>query len=188
MSVVTWIVQRLLELGIRVTILGPMMLLTVRGRRSGQPRTLPIDVHDVDGRRYLIASHGIGSWVQNLRAAGAGTLRLGRQRIDFTARELPADEAGRINRTAFPRLIATDDWRGRGIRANLGVSKTSPAADYVVSARDHPVFEVCSLTAATRDVSSKNFAKSTVWVIILLANGGRARNIRSGFAFTVRTC
>ena len=80
MSVADWVVERLLALGIPVTILGPMMLLTVRGRQSGRPRTVPIDVHDVDGRRYLIATHGVGGWVVNLRAAGEGTLRLGRTR------------------------------------------------------------------------------------------------------------
>ncbi len=142
MSVVTWLVSRLLALGVRVSILGPMMLLTVVGRKSGQPRTLPVDVHDLDGRRYLIASHGISAWVLNLRAAGEGSLRLGRNRLAFEARELDPAEAGPIIRQAFTRLVASKGWRGEGIRANLGVSTSSPDADYVVSAREHPVFEL----------------------------------------------
>jgi deazaflavin-dependent oxidoreductase (nitroreductase family) len=142
MSVAGWVVERLLALGIPVSILGPMMLLTVRGRQSGTPRTVPIDVHDVDGRRYLIATHGVGSWVVNLRAAGEGTLRLGRTRQEFTSRELPAEEAGPVIRTALAGLIASDGWRGNGVRSNLGVEKTSAAADYVRAAGDHPVFEV----------------------------------------------
>jgi deazaflavin-dependent oxidoreductase (nitroreductase family) len=142
MKVVTWLVQRLLALGVPVAILGPMMLLTIRGRQSGKPRTLPVDVHDLDGRRYLIASHGIGAWVLNLRAAGEGTLRLGRKRIEFTACELEPAQAGPIIRVAFARLIASDGWRGNGIRNNLGVTKTSPEAEYVASAREHPVFEL----------------------------------------------
>jgi deazaflavin-dependent oxidoreductase (nitroreductase family) len=142
MTAATWVVGRLLALGIPVAILGPMMLLTITGRKSGQPRTLPVDVHDLDGRRYLIASHGIGSWVLNLRAAGTGTLRLGRRRLEFEARELEPSEAGPVIRRAFSRLVATDSWRGRGIRANLGVTPASPEADYVASAREHPVFEL----------------------------------------------
>ena len=142
MTGVTWLVARLLGLGVPVAILGPMMLLTVAGRRSGKRRTLPIDVHDLDGRRYLIASHGIGSWVLNLRAAGEGTLRLGRQRIDFAARELDPAEAAPVIRRAFATLVASGGWRGRGIRSNLGVTRSSPDLDYVAAAREHPVFEV----------------------------------------------
>jgi len=136
--VVAW----LLRLGVPVSLLGPMMLLTVRGRTSGQPRTVPGDVHDLDGRRYLIATHGVGDWVLNLRAAGEGTLRLGRTRIPFTATELPPTEAGPITRRALGSLVAASGWRSTGVRSNLGVQPGSADPDYVAAAHDHPVFEV----------------------------------------------
>jgi len=38
----------------------PMYLLTVRGRKSGQPRTTPIVILERDGKRYLASPYGIG--------------------------------------------------------------------------------------------------------------------------------
>jgi deazaflavin-dependent oxidoreductase (nitroreductase family) len=148
MRIGTAVVGLLLRLGIPVAILGPMMLLTVRGRRSGDLHTLPVDVHDVGGRRFLIATHGVGAWVLNLRAAGEGWLRLGRQRLTFTARELPPAEAAPIMRAALGTLVASSGWRGRGVRANLGVPPGADESDYAAAAATHPVFEV--LDTATR--------------------------------------
>lgn len=142
MNLATWVVHRLLSLGVPVSILGPMALLTVRGRQSGRARTLPVDVHKVAGRRYLIASHGVGAWVLNLRAAGEGTLRLGRKRTAFSARELASEEAGSVMRTALGPLVESNGWRGDGLRNNLHVARGATDADDVTAARDHPVFEV----------------------------------------------
>ena len=146
MRLATWVVHRLLSLGVPVSILGPMMLLTVRGRQSGRARTLPVDVHDIAGRRYLIATHGVGAWVLNLRAAGKGTLRLGRKREAFTARELAPEEAGSVMHAALGPLVASDGWRGDGLRNNLHVDRGATDADFATAARDHPVFEVVGET------------------------------------------
>ncbi len=61
--------------------------LRVVGRRSGQVRTTVVNLLEVDGRRYLVAPRGTTEWV-NLRVAGAGELRVGRQVEDFTAAEV----------------------------------------------------------------------------------------------------
>src|SRR5438093_263387 len=87
--------------------LGPMMLLTLPGRRTGQPRTNPVDVFEHDGRRWLVSTHGTGdsNWVRNLRTAGKGTLARGAIRYSFTAVELPLEEAGTVlNEVLGPRL------------------------------------------------------------------------------------
>lgn len=115
---------------------------TVRGRQTGRARTVAIDEHDVDGRRYLIATHGVGAWVLNLRAAGEGTLRLGRKRTAFVARELAPEEAGAVMRAALGPLVASSGWRSDGLWNNLRVDRGATDADYAASARDHPVFEV----------------------------------------------
>src|SRR5919199_924746 len=96
MPVFSWGITMLLRLGVRMTIFGPMMLLTVRGRKTGKSRTQPVDLHEHDERRFLIATHGVGSWVHNLRAAGEGVLSLGWSRQAFTAVELPPEEGGPI--------------------------------------------------------------------------------------------
>ena len=72
----------------------PMYLLTVQGRKSGQPRTTPIVVIEEDGQRYLLAPFGAVDWVRNLRAAGTAVLTRGRRDEQVQARELGRDEAG----------------------------------------------------------------------------------------------
>jgi deazaflavin-dependent oxidoreductase (nitroreductase family) len=81
-AVVAWLTARGLSLfGSRV--------LAVRGRRSGEWRTVPINLLTHEGARYLVAPRGHTQWVRNLRAAdGAGELRLGRRAEAFVADEL----------------------------------------------------------------------------------------------------
>ena len=45
-------------------------VLTVPGRRSGEPRRTPITVLDHDGERYLLQGYPRTDWVANVRAAG----------------------------------------------------------------------------------------------------------------------
>jgi deazaflavin-dependent oxidoreductase (nitroreductase family) len=137
-----FVVGVLLRLGVRVTLLGPMELLSVRGRTSGRERTLPIDVHQVNGRRYLIATHGVGGWVHNLRASGEGSLRLGPRREVFRARELSAADGGPVLRAALDDLLADGGWRGRTLRSNLGLAPGADADAWVRAAEAHPAFEI----------------------------------------------
>jgi deazaflavin-dependent oxidoreductase (nitroreductase family) len=120
-----------------------MMLLTVRGRQTGLPRTNPVDVFENDGRYWLVSTHGVGdsNWVRNLRAAGAGTLARGKRTISFTAAELSATDASEVLRNVLgPRL----DRRLAGfvLRRTLQLrSHASPDA-FGAAVRLHPVFEL----------------------------------------------
>ena len=73
--------------------MGPDVLLTLRGRRSGLPRSTPVAVAEIDGRLWLISPFGRADWVANLRAAGRATITSGRRTEQVTARELTRDEA-----------------------------------------------------------------------------------------------
>lgn len=81
----------------------PMYLLTVRGRKSGQPRTTPIVVVEQDRKRYLMSPFGVVDWVRNLRAAREATLTRGRRTEVVQARELPADEASLVLKRVLER-------------------------------------------------------------------------------------
>jgi deazaflavin-dependent oxidoreductase (nitroreductase family) len=140
MMVINMGITALLRLGVPLTILGPMMLLTVRGRRSGRPRTTPVDVHEYRGQRYLIATHGEGQWVQNLRVAVDGTLSLGWRHQTFSSVELPPEAGGPIIRDVLAPLLAAPGIRGTMLRQQLGLRADSALQDYVVAARSHPVF------------------------------------------------
>jgi len=63
-------------------------LLAVRGRRSGEWRTVPVNLLELDGAQYLVAPRGETDWVRNLRASGGGELRLGARRQAFRATEV----------------------------------------------------------------------------------------------------
>src|ERR1700716_3829748 len=84
------IARRLMRLGVP---LGPNALLSVRGRKSGQARTTPVAVVAVGGRRWVQSPFGEVNWVRNLRAAGEGTLILGRRQEPVRAIALSTDEA-----------------------------------------------------------------------------------------------
>src|SRR5260370_84388 len=55
-------------------------ILVVRGRKSGQIRTTPVNPLEIGGKRYLVVPRGETEWPRNLRAARGGELRLGRHR------------------------------------------------------------------------------------------------------------
>ncbi len=146
LPIINWSIKMLLRIGVRVTILGPMMLLTVRGRKTGIPRTIPVDLHERDGRRFLIATHGEGNWVHNLRAAGEGILSLGRSRQTFTAQELTPETAGPVIKDVLGPLLASQGIRGSVLRQHFGMTPNAPLSDFIDAARSHPVFELGSLS------------------------------------------
>jgi deazaflavin-dependent oxidoreductase (nitroreductase family) len=83
------VVGALLRRGVPI---GPMRLLTVSGRRSGQPRTTPVSIFDFEGGRYIMQGFPGAAWVGNARAAGWGLLGRGRRMRRVTLTEVPADE------------------------------------------------------------------------------------------------
>jgi deazaflavin-dependent oxidoreductase (nitroreductase family) len=76
--------------------LGPNALITIRGRKTGLPRTTPVTVVESAGRRWLIAPFGEVNWVRNLRAAGRATITVRRRNMEVAAVELESS-----NRVAF---------------------------------------------------------------------------------------
>lgn len=85
----------LLKLLLRFGVpLGPNALVTITGRSSGLPRTTPIAVIDVAGRRWMWSPWGEVHWVRNLRAAGHATIEVHGRSEEIRATEL--DAAGRL--------------------------------------------------------------------------------------------
>ena len=109
-------------------------VLTVRGRRSGKPHSLPVDVMAREGRRYLVAGYGVTSWVANARAAGEVELQRGRRRERAHVRELLPDEAGPILRQYVEQVPV--------VRGYFSASRSDPAEAFVSEAEIHPVFEL----------------------------------------------
>jgi deazaflavin-dependent oxidoreductase (nitroreductase family) len=78
-------------------------VLAVRGRKSGEWRTVPVNLLTYNGERYLVAPRGHTQWVRNMRAAGGGELRVGRKVEVFTADELPDDDKPELLREYLRR-------------------------------------------------------------------------------------
>jgi deazaflavin-dependent oxidoreductase (nitroreductase family) len=77
---------------------GPAMVLTVPGRKSGQPRSTPMTPFDHDGGLYTVAGYPGADWAANARAAGLGTLSRGRRSRRVRIVELSAGESGPVLR------------------------------------------------------------------------------------------
>lgn len=72
---------------------GPPMVLTVPGRKSGQPRSTPMTPFEFDGGLYVVAGFPGADWAANARAAGTGTLSKGRRSRPVKIVELTAEQA-----------------------------------------------------------------------------------------------
>ena len=83
---------------------GPAMVLTVPGRKSGQPRRTPMTPFKFRGGLYVVAGYPGADWAANARAAGIGTLSRGRRSRSVRIVELSASEARPVLR-AFPSEV-----------------------------------------------------------------------------------
>ncbi len=111
-------------------------LLAVRGRSSGQWRTTPVNPIVYAGHRYLVAPRGQTQWVRNLRAAGAGELRLGRRAEPFTATELADADKVPVLRAYLRR------WKFEVGAFFQGVGPDAPDEDLAGIAPGYPVFRL----------------------------------------------
>jgi deazaflavin-dependent oxidoreductase (nitroreductase family) len=115
--------------------LGEIGQLTVRGCKSGKPRTTPIGVVTCQGKRYLVATFGIVNWVRNLRAAQEATLTCDRQAEAITAVELSPEEAAPI----LKECLASSTGLAR---LCFKATPASPLDEFAREVPAHPVFQV----------------------------------------------
>jgi deazaflavin-dependent oxidoreductase (nitroreductase family) len=118
--------------------MGPNGLVIIRGRKSGLPRTTPLAIIEVGGRRWVWAPWGEVQWVRNLRAAGRATLAVRGRKEAVSATELdPTQRVGFFRDILGPlaRGIPLGVWF---IRIVDGVDLDDP----VEAAEDRRVFEL----------------------------------------------
>ena len=111
-------------------------VLRVRGRKSGEWRSHPVNLLMFEGRRYLVAPRGLTQWVRNIRVAGGGELALGSRVEPIRAVELPDAEKVPILRAYLKR------WSFEVGAFFQGVGADAPEADLMRIAPDHPVFRI----------------------------------------------
>ncbi|HZC07408.1 MAG TPA: nitroreductase family deazaflavin-dependent oxidoreductase [Ktedonobacterales bacterium] len=136
------LIKTLLRAGVK---LGTASLLTVRGRKSGQPHTVPVLLVEQDGQRWLVAPYGVVQWVRNIRVAGRAILTRGRRSETISVTELPVHEAAPILKQYLVIQHAAD------IRSYFDVTKDAPLEAFEREAARHPVFKITGVEEPRRD-------------------------------------
>jgi len=132
------LVRRLLAIGLPM---GPNTLLTVRGRKSGLPRTFAVALAEADGRRWVVGTFGEVNWVRNLRAAGKGHVRIAAREEPIVAKELSQAEATAFFRDELKAYLQRLPAPARAFtRVFLRLTAPDVLDDPVRAARTRPVF------------------------------------------------
>ena len=138
------IARRILNVG---PLMGPNALITIRGRKSGVARTTPVALVEIDGRRWVIGTFGEVNWVRNLRAAGRGTITVGKRSEQVVGTELSIPERESFFRDVLGSYVRRLPF-GRLVLTVLGAREILD--DPGAAAVKRPVFE---LTAASNPIS-----------------------------------
>jgi deazaflavin-dependent oxidoreductase (nitroreductase family) len=111
-------------------------VLAVRGRKSGEWRTTPVNLLTHDGQRYLVAPRGVTQWVRNIRARGEAELRVGRRRETIRVVGVPDDEKPAILRAYLKR------WKFEVGVFFQGVGPDAPEEELRRIAPEYPIFRI----------------------------------------------
>jgi len=130
----------LLRAGIKM---GTTSLLTVRGRKSGQPHMVPVILVKQDSHSFLVAPYGVVQWARNLRAAGTATLTRGRRSEAISVTELPAQEAAPLLKEYLLNVV----WVG----PYFDVTRNSPFEAFEREAPCHPVFRITTMESLEKE-------------------------------------
>ena len=110
----------------------PVLLLTVRGRHSGQPRTTPVAYLERDPS-WMVCGSAAGSpsepqWFRNLRATDRASVERGRDRYDVDVRVL----AGAERDEAFAQFVVDApgfaDYEKKSAGRKLPLALLTPVA------------------------------------------------------------
>ena len=111
-------------------------VLRVKGRKTGNWHSTPVNLLSFDGSLYLVAPRGETQWVRNLRVIGSGELMLGRSKKTFRAVEIQDQGKTPILRAYLRR------WKVEVGVFFDGVSADSSDAELLRIAPQHPVFQI----------------------------------------------
>jgi deazaflavin-dependent oxidoreductase (nitroreductase family) len=110
-------------------------LLQVRGRKSGKIYSTPIDLLEIDGKRFLVAPRGRAQWVRNAEAAGEVTLKKGSQQNKFGLRPLSDEEKPTILKAYLDRFKPE-------VQTYFPVAAGSPVEAFRELVQNYPAFEL----------------------------------------------
>jgi len=110
----------------------------VRGRRTGEWPSTPVNPLTVAGQRYLVAARGETQWVRNIRVSREARLTLGRRTETVRVEELADGDKPPILRAYL------EEWAWEVNRFFGGVGADASDDALVRIAPTHPVFRIVS--------------------------------------------
>ncbi|CPR06446.1 cell entry (mce) related family protein [Mycobacterium bohemicum DSM 44277] len=115
-AVIRWLAEQ------GVSIAGTRAL-RVRGRKTGKPRGVVVNVLSADGADYLVSPRGNTQWVRNVRAAGL--VEVGPRWRRRTARAIELDDAAKPE--VLRRYLARWYWQVKDYVGGLTPDSTDEA-------------------------------------------------------------
>jgi deazaflavin-dependent oxidoreductase (nitroreductase family) len=110
-------------------------LLEVKGRKSGRVYSTPVNLHEVNGKQFLVAPRGRTQWVRNAEVAGEIALKkIGRRRT-YKLRPLPDSEKPEILQSYLARY-------GSMVQRFFPVQPDAPLEAFAEIAAEYPAFEL----------------------------------------------
>jgi deazaflavin-dependent oxidoreductase (nitroreductase family) len=110
-------------------------LLQIAGRKTGKPRSVPVNILGYKDKLFLVAGRGHTQWSRNAQAQTEVTLVRGRIRMEFRVRELCDEEKPELLK-AYLNRFHWMVWRFFPVRAG------SPVGEFAPIASRYPVFEL----------------------------------------------
>jgi hypothetical protein len=129
--IVNRIIIWLLKLGLAPRIYS---LLTVTGRITGKPHSVPVVVIEEGNQRWLVAPYGVVDWVKNARVSGRVKLKRRGFNEDLAIHELPIEEAAPVLKKYLEACPITKPYFDAKVDASLD--------EFVEEAKSRPVFEL----------------------------------------------
>jgi len=97
-----------------------ILLLTARGAKSGEARTVPVGFHRIDGRLIILASMGGADknppWYYNVVANPEVTVELGADTFRATATVTKGDDRDQLFATVCERMAVFAEYQERTTR------------------------------------------------------------------------
>jgi deazaflavin-dependent oxidoreductase (nitroreductase family) len=138
--VVTPLIKGFLRLGIPM---GPNILLTTRGRKTGKSRTTPVALMKLNERKFLLATFGEVNWVRNLRTSGEAQIGKGGRRETFRVNELSPETAAPLFKEILTPYLNSRMMRSF-LSTGYNLGPKSSDEDFMREALRHPMFELIS--------------------------------------------
>jgi deazaflavin-dependent oxidoreductase (nitroreductase family) len=112
-------------------------LLTVTGRKTGNPHSVPIVLVEEEQKRWLVAPYGEVDWVKNARASEKVKLSRGKWSEDFAIRVLTPEESVPVLKKYLVKFPITKPYFDSQVGSSMN--------EFVEEARSRPVFELIQI-------------------------------------------